>query len=190
MHGMIFIAIRQHLREQREDLLLRECFPSPTQYIVMGEYPPEDLLAIARKIARRRSFASQRPVEEVLRTLGEAVPGVAARLAPNLMPRANGFADLLAQLTAGSPMQGRTLLPLLTVRKRPDGFTELTDVGPPELCRFDEGLLVAHALLLGDAIALRHSSCRARGDADCSFVLRFVRPDSNPATRSGKRRES
>ena len=190
MHGMIFIAIRQHLRSQREDLLLRECFPSPEQYIAIGEYPPDDLLAIARKIARRRSFASQRPVEDALRQLGEVVPAVAARLAPNLMPRAASFADLLLSLRSGAPTQGRTLLPNVQSSMRPDGLTTVTELGPPELCRFGEGLLVGHATLLGDSVAFRHPSCRARGDSECLFVVRFLRSDTiTPARPQPKRRD-
>lgn len=188
MHGMIFIAIQQHLKNQREDLLLRECFPSPGQYIAMGEYPPDDLMAIARKIARRRSFASQRPVEEALRMLGEAVPQVAARMAPNLMPRAQSFTDLLGQLQHGAPVQGRTLLPNVQGRQRPDKLYTLVDQGPPELCRFGEGLLVGHAGLLGDSVAFRHPTCRGRGDEECLFVVRFLRNETTTPARPHSKR--
>ena len=178
MHGMIFIAIQQHLRNLHEDQLLRECFPLPGQYIAMGDYPADDLVAIARKIARRRSFASQRPVEEALRMLGEAVPAVASRMAPNLMPRASTFLDLLGQLQNGAPVQGRTLLPNVQGRRRPDGLFTLLDLGPPELCRFGEGLLVGHATLLGDSVAFRHPTCRGREESECLFVVRFLRNET------------
>jgi len=193
--GMIFVAIEQHLRDLGEGALAAECFPVPGQYLALGEYPAEDVLAIAGRVSRAPVQPSampgdglrQRPLADVLRALGEAVPRVVSRIAPALLPRADGFQALLAQLERGDPMLGRALLPDVEVRRRGGGLVSLLDRTPAGLCRFTEGLLLGHAALLSDSVAFRHASCRARGDAECTLVVRFLRAETTVSVRPPSR---
>lgn len=195
--GMIYVAIEQHLRDLGETALASECFPVPGQYIALGEYPPDDILAIAGRISRAPADPSapfpgdglrQRALVDVLRALGEAVPRVVARIAPALLPRADGFQALLAQMERGEQMLGRALLPEVDVRRRGGGLVALVDRMPTGLCRFTEGMLLGHAALLSDSIAFRHASCRSRGDPECALVVRFLRAETTVSVRPPPRR--
>jgi hypothetical protein len=196
--GMIFVAVEQHLRDVGEDALAAECFPVPGQYIALGEYSELDVLEIAGRISRApadpasNTFGAeglrQRPLVDVLRALGEAVPRVVSRIAPALLPRADGFHALLAQLERGEQMLGRALLPEVEVRRRAGGLLAVIDRTPAGLCRFTEGMLLGHAALLADSVAFRHATCRARGDVDCTLVVRFLRAETTVSVRPPARR--
>jgi hypothetical protein len=196
--GMIFVAIEQHLRDAGDGALAAQCFPVPGQYIALGEYPELDVLEIAGRISRAPADPAsaafggdglrQRPVVDVLRALGEAVPRVVSRIAPALLPRADGFQALLAQLERGEQMLGRALLPDVEVRRRAAGLVAVVDRSPAGLCRFTEGMLLGHAALLADSVAFRHASCRSRGDADCTMVVRFLRAETTVSVRPPARR--
>lgn len=181
MHGVVFMAIEAHLRERREYGVLSACFPTPGAYLAISDYPDDELVRIAQRIAGRRSSLSARPLDDVLRNLGEAIPATVQRIAPLSIPKAIGFSDLLVQIER-SPSHARGILPPLTMRRRDDGLASLVYAGDPRVCRFVEGLLVGLAALLGEPVAFRHPTCKARGDAECVFVARFLRQEtSSPA---------
>lgn len=177
MHGIVFVAIEHHLRSNREEQLVRACFPTPGGYLAISDYPDDDLYRIAQKAAGRRSTFSARPIDDILKQFGEAVPGAVQRIAPGSLPRAAGFTELLDLLQRGA-VGHRSLIPPVEVKRRSDGLPSIVHLGDPRLCRFTEGLLVGMASLLNEPIAFRHPTCKARGDAQCEFVARFIRSET------------
>ena len=177
MHGLVFVAIEHHLRVTRDEGTLRACFPLPGRYLAIADYPDDDLLEIARLAARRLSSASLRPVDDVLRRLGEAVPGVIQRLAPASLPRASSLAELAQQHERGEA-PARSLFPPLAFQRRDDGLIAVVHKGDPRLCRFAEGLLVGFGALVGESLAFRHPTCRQRGEPECVFIARFIRQET------------
>jgi hypothetical protein len=181
VYGVVLVALQEHLREVGGEDLVAYCIPDGATYLQLATYPDEDLLGIARRVADRLIGVS--PVlYEVLRSLGEGVPSALRRIAPNLVPKATSFAELVALLEAGGGT-ARWALPSFTVERGSAGEISLVHGGGPEVCRFDEGLVIGWSAQLGDTVALRHPSCRARGDARCVFVPRTRTPQEQP-TRS------
>lgn len=171
MHGIVFVAIHHYLREVGDGGMQTLCFPNPGAYIAVGEYPDDDLLTIAAKIAHR--LPSTPAVTEVLRSLGEGVPPAIRRLAPNLIPKGTTFEDLLKAIERRSTVQ-RAVLPDFEVVRPADGSVSLIHRGNASLCRFDEGLLIGLAGLLGETVATRHPQCRQRKDERCVFMPRVL----------------
>ena len=65
--------------------LTSDCFPTPSMYLPLGEYPESDLEAIVGKVTARLPNLSP---AELLRSMGEGVPAALQQVAPNLVPRA------------------------------------------------------------------------------------------------------
>lgn len=147
------------------------CFPNPGAYIAVGEYPDDDLLTIAAKIANR--LPSTPAVTEVLKSLGEGVPPAIRRIAPNLIPKGTTFEELLKAIERRSMVQ-RAVLPDFEVVRPADGSISLIHRGNASLCRFDEGLLIGLAGLMGETVATRHPQCRQRTDERCVFMPRVL----------------
>jgi hypothetical protein len=181
VHGVVFVALRQHLKEAGDESLVSECFPQPSSYLAIGEYPDEDVLQIASRVASRMGGVA---AAEVLRGLGEGVPPALKRIAPTVLPRANGLDELLDQM-GGASGGARWVLPRFDVGERDARMITLTHRGTASLCRFDEGMITGFAALLGEGVALRHPSCRNRSDRECVFVMRPVPPDKRSSSRRG-----
>jgi hypothetical protein len=171
VHGIVFVAIHHYLREVGDGGMQTLCFPNPGAYIAVGEYPDDDLLTIAAKIARR--LPSTPAVSEVLKSLGEGVPPAIRRIAPNLIPKGTTFEDLLKAIERRSTVQ-RAVLPDFEVVRSVDGSLSLIHRGNASLCRFDEGLLIGLAGVLGETVATRHPQCRQRTDERCVFMPRVL----------------
>lgn len=183
MHGIVFVAIHHYLREVGDGGMQTLCFPNPSAYIAVGEYPDDDLLAIAAMIANR--LPSTPAVTEVLKSLGEGVPPAIRRIAPNLIPKGTTFEELLKAIERRSIVQ-RAVLPDFEVVRPADGSITLIHRGNASLCRFDEGLLIGLAGVLGETVATRHPQCRQRTDERCVFMPRVLGSGStqNMAKRS------
>jgi hypothetical protein len=185
VHGVVFVALRHHLKEVGDETLLAECFPEPSSYLAIGEYPDEDLLQIAAKIAARMTGVS---AAEVMRGLGEGVPPALKRIAPTVLPKAASLDELLDQLERGGVGGARWVLPRFEVA-REDRRISLTHRGATGLCRFDEGLLTGFASLAGENVGLRHPTCRQRRERECVFVLRQLpgdRTTNRPSATLGR----
>lgn len=182
MHGMVFVALEQHLRDIKQEAVRAECF-APGAYLAIGNYPDADVLAIAERFANRKGLLAPESVTEVLRSFGEAVPSLISRLAPNLMSRASSLAELLAQVDKATRGDGRTILPPFLVAPRDDGLLALRYQGHPKLCRFAEGMLIGFAAHSGETVAFRHPSCCLRGDGECLFVARMLRSETTTRMR-------
>lgn len=173
MHGVIFVAIHQHLRELGDDELRRQCFPEPGAYLAFREYPDTDLLRIARSISEGVPTVSQ-PMGEVLRSLGEEVPAIVKRTNPALLPRATTLQGLLGLLDGAGDPEAHLLLPRMRVIQGEQGRVTLEYHGETGVCRFDEGLLTGLAALTGERVAMRHPSCKQRRDERCLFNPRVA----------------
>ena len=182
MHGVVFVALRHHLKEAGDESLVSACFPQPSTYLAIGDYPDEDMVEIANRVAARMSGVSS---SEVLRGLGEGVPPALKRIAPTVLPKASGLDELLEQMAGGGSGGARWVLPRFEVAERDTRMITLTHRGTAALCRFDEGMITGFAALVGESVALRHPSCRNRRDRDCVFVLRPVPADKRSSSRRG-----
>jgi hypothetical protein len=183
VHGIVFVAIHHYLREVGDGGMQSLCFPNPSAYIAVGEYPDDDIVMMAGMIANR--LPSKPPVSEVLKSLGEGVPPAIRRIAPNLIPKGTTFEELLRAIERRPSVQ-RAVLPDFEVVRSIDASITLIHRGNASLCRFDEGLLIGLAAVLGEAVATRHPSCRQRNDERCVFMPRVLGSGStqNMAKRS------
>src|SRR5262249_8444175 len=119
--------------------------------------------------------------------LGEAIPPILQRLAPNLLPKVASFSELLGHMERAP--NRKAILPRFAIERKPDGLFGLTYLGEPRLCRFAEGLTVGLAAVIGEPVGLRHRTGVARGDETCTFVVRFLRSEAaNRPSRPGRTR--
>jgi hypothetical protein len=180
VHGVIFVALHQHLRELGDEDLRRQCFPEPGAYLAFREYPDADVLRIARCIADHVPSLAQ-PIGEVLRSIGEEIPAAVKRTTPALLPRVTTLQGLLELLDEEEP-DGRVVLPRFRVIRGDEERVTLEHLGDSGVCRFDEGLLIGLAAINGERVAMRHPSCRQRRDEKCLFVPRVS--SGEPARRN------
>lgn len=180
MQGFVLAALERHVRDLGDDALAAACFPRRAPYDEAGEYPDLEVASVAARWAARQ--ASPVPPAAALRSLGEAVPAVLLRAAPASLPRFANFADLVERMLSGE-LAGHPLLARLAAERRGADLVVLVHRGDPAICRFDEGIAVGLAALAGEGIAMRHPSCRARGDDDCLFVPRLLRSEATQRVR-------
>ncbi len=179
MEGLVLAALARHVRDLGDDALSRACLPA-VAFDEAGSYPDGEVLTFARRMVARQDGHGS--LAATLRSLGEAVPAVLRRTTPASLPHFTSFADLLDRMIAGD-LAAHPLLARLAASRRGDLLTSIEHRGDPDLCRFDEGLVVGLAALVGEGIALRHPSCRARGDEECIFVPRLLRSESTQRLR-------
>jgi hypothetical protein len=180
MQGFVLAALERHVRDLGGDALAAACFPRRAPYAEGDAYPDADVALVAAAWAARQ--APVVPVAVAMRSLGEAVPAVLRRTAPASLPGFATFAELLDRLLAGE-LADHPLLARLVAERRGADLVVLVHRGEPAICRFDEGVAVGLAALAGEGIAMRHPSCRARGDDDCLFVPRLLRSEATQRVR-------
>lgn len=180
MQGFVLAALERHVRDLGDDALASACFPRRAPYDEGADYPDAEVAHVAARWAARQ--APPAPLAAALRSLGEAVPAVLLRTAPASLPRFATFSDLIDRMLAGE-LGAHPLLTRLVAERRGADLVVLVHRGDPEICRFDEGVAVGLAALAGEGIAMRHPSCRARGDDGCIFVPRLLRSEATQRVR-------
>jgi hypothetical protein len=175
MHGLIFSSFRDYLSVRHRPETLKEVMDGEPIYVLSETYPDERLTALIERAASLSGMDADKLTYDFGAFTAEST-----------------FAGLYPALFAMSPTTRSFLLtvepqihevvraaipsarpPKLSVAESDLGGVSIVYTSPRRLCSFLRGLVDGTARHYGETILIDERTCMRRGNATCTFEVRF-----------------
>jgi predicted hydrocarbon binding protein len=175
MHGLIFASLRDYLTAEHGAALEEQVMAGEPLYLLSEAYPDE---RFATLVDRAAEFTGH-PRETLLHDFGAfTAEKTFARLYPALFDLSPSTREFL--LTVETPIHQvvrvaipDALPPELEVAEAHDSVVSVVYTSPRQLCSMLRGLVEGTARHYGERVSIDEWMCMRRGDAACTFDVRF-----------------
>jgi hypothetical protein len=177
VHGVIFTSNRDYVTDAFGSERAADTFAARDVYLLSESYPDEELV----ELIERTSEMTATPPDELLHDFGVfTAQNTFARLYPAffaISPSTRAF--LLTVETRIHELVRATIPnagpPQLDVSELGDDGVAIVYASPRRLCVLLRGLTEGTARHYGERSELEETTCMKRGDAACTFQVRFSR---------------
>ncbi|MEQ1502825.1 MAG: heme NO-binding domain-containing protein [Myxococcota bacterium] len=165
---------RTHGEDAWDDILDRAGLDGV--YTSLGTYPDEQL----DRIVEAAAAVLHLPGHEVIRWFGQEAAGLLADRYPAFLERHTTTRTFLQSVDSVIHPEARKRhpnaeFPALSFEDLPDGRMSLIYLSHRQLCAFAHGLMEGFATRFGEIASVVHTTCRHRGDPQCTMLVGFER---------------
>jgi len=177
MHGLILGSFRDYVVAEHGAATEREVMEGEPIYLLSEAYPDERFTSLVVRASRLTGLSP----EKLLHGFGAfAAEKTFARLYPALFDLSPTAREFL--LTVETPIHQvvrvaipDALPPELEVSEVGSGAVAIVYTSKRRLCSMLRGLVEGTARHYGETVEIEEQTCMHRGDASCTFELRFGR---------------
>jgi hypothetical protein len=176
VHGVIFTSFRDYVSDAFGDEVSAELFAGEPIYMLSEAYPDERLLGLVAKASERTGLDPETLVHDFGVFTAQST---FARLYPAFFAIAGSPRDFLLTVEDRIHELVRATIPnagppQLEVAELGDDGVSIVYTSPRKLCTLLRGLVEGTARHFGARSEIDETTCMLRGDAVCTFEIKFV----------------